>query len=86
MLSLHVCTAECGERAEDAWNYKSSEADADVSLYAARLRQTLRASLRCARHISSFWSTSLENQFWEMESLDFCLPGTRWDCVITAGR
>lgn len=44
-------------------------------------RQTLRASLCCVRHISSFWSTSRENQFWEMESLDFvCLgqDGTAW--------
>lgn len=65
--------------AKEVQNYKRSEAGADVLF--TQLRQPLRAFLCCIRHISSFWSTSLENQFWEMESLDFvCLgqDGTVW--------
>lgn len=80
MLSLHVRTAKCGERARKCGTTKAVRQTPTFSL-CTLLRQTLRASLCCIRHISSFWSTSLENQFWEMESPDFvCLgqDGTAW--------
>lgn len=50
----------------------------------ARLRQTLCAFLCCIRRISSFWSTSPEISSGKWRAW-ICLPGTRWDCVITVG-
>lgn len=81
MLSLHVCAGKCWERPRRKCGTTKGARQTPTFSLCTQLRQTLWAFPCCIRHISSFWSTSLENQFWEMESLDFvCLgqDGTVW--------
>lgn len=73
-----MCAQENVESGRDSVEQQKERGRRRRFLYA---RGSDKAFPCCIRHISSFWSTSLENQFWEMESLDFvCLgqDGTVW--------
>lgn len=70
---------------EEVWNYKRSEADADVLFIHAAQTNSLSFSMLHSTHFIFLEHISGKSVLGNGEP-GFYLPGTRWDCVITVGR